>query len=334
MAKKQVVIAGGETLLGRELESLIDERKAPFRARLLSSASGSLVLNESEDQPLMGGLEAEHFTGAEAVLLACDTEPARRVLDLVRRMGQRPLVIDAGAALEDSPGARLFEPGGEAAVKLQADAIYCVPHAAAITLNAFLAPLHTVWPVARSIAQVFVAASEQGREGVEELRKQTVSLLSFQKVPKKVFDAQLGFNLLPDYGLEAPRSLEDTELRVERHLASLLAAHPGAPMPSVRVAQAPVFHGVSVSLWLEGIREPNTAKIFAELSGQGVDVRGPETDAPSNVGAAGLDGFTAGSFRRDRNNNKALWCWLVADNLRVTAGAAINLLVRLAGAGS
>ena len=126
-----------------------------------------------------------------------------------------------------------------------------IAHPAAIALAMLLAKLVKVTPVRRSVVHIFEPASERGQRGMDELQQQTVALLAFQKLKTDVFDAQLGFNLLARYGEEALERLELIEQRVERHLASLLAAWPGIPMPSLRMIQAPVFHGHSFSVWAE-----------------------------------------------------------------------------------
>jgi aspartate-semialdehyde dehydrogenase len=95
-----------------------------------------------------------------------------------------------------------------------------IAHPAAIALALFLRRLHEHDPIRRSVVEIFAPASEHDARGVQELHQQTLSLFSFQKLPRAVFDAQLSFNLLPRYGEEAPASLEDTELRIERHLAT------------------------------------------------------------------------------------------------------------------
>ena len=77
--------------------------------------------------------------------------------------------------------------------------------------------------------------------GIEELQQQTVSLLSFQPLPKKVFDTQLSLCMLAQLGEEAAAPLQDVEERIERHLATLLERIDGVPMPSLRLIQAPGF---------------------------------------------------------------------------------------------
>ena len=54
--------------------------------------------------------------------------------------------------------------------------------------------------------------------------------------------------------------LEDFELRTERHMATLLSAASRAPIPSIRLIQAPVFHGHTISLWVEFEENPGATE--------------------------------------------------------------------------
>jgi aspartate-semialdehyde dehydrogenase len=180
--------------------------------------------------------------------------------------------------------------------------------------------------VRASVIQIFAPASEHGTAGVEELQQQVVSLLSFKSLPRGVFDAQAGFNLLAQYGPEAPASLEDSELRIERHLATLLGL-PGdgqdAPMPSLRLIQAPVFHGYSFSAWVEFESNPGVETLESTLASGVIEVRTGEVEAPNNVGQAGQSGIAVGAISPDRNQPEACWFWVVTDNLRLTAENAV-----------
>jgi aspartate-semialdehyde dehydrogenase len=197
-----------------------------------------------------------------------------------------------------------------------------IAHPAAIALALFLRRLHSLDPVRASVIQIFSPASEHGTAGVEELQGQTVSLLSFKKLPHDIFDAQLSFSMLARYGDDAKVSLDDTELRIERHLASLLALPgegEGAPMPSLRLVQAPVFHGYSFGAWVEFESNPGVQTLESSLATAQIDVRGADFEAPTNVGQAGQSGIAVGAIAADRNQPEACWFWLAADNLRLTA---------------
>ena len=163
---------------------------------------------------------------------------------------------------------------------------------------------------------------ERGHPGIGELDKQTRALLALQPIPQTVYDAQLAYNLLPSYGSEAPAKLEEVEARIDRHLVKLLTGS-GIPQPSLRLVQAPVFHGYSFSLWVEFAEVQDPGKIATVLRAAKVDVRDGDTAPASNVGTAQQSGLTVGSIRQDRNHPKAVWLWMVCDNLRLLGENAL-----------
>ena len=109
------------------------------------------------------------------------------------------------------------------------------------------------------------------------------------------------------------------ELRIERHLASLLSGLGGLAMPSIRVIQAPVFHGYSISLYVEFDTRPDLRALTAALASDLVDVRDADLEPPNNAGSVGQGGIAVGSIAPDRNHPSAFWFWVVADNFRLMA---------------
>ena len=100
----------------------------------------------------------------------------------------------------------------------------------------------------------------------------------------------------------------------------------GAPLPSLRLIQAPVFHGYSSSVWVSFESSPTVADLELALATAGIEVRSADEEPPNNVGAAGQSGLTVGDIRKDRNNPRAFWFWLVADNLRLFAETGVAVL--------
>ncbi len=321
-----VGVVGGDTLLGREIRELLGESKQKPRVQLLAATpDGSTILAAEEDEALvMTPLNAESLEGSKAAFLAATPSASRRAAKLNPKGG--PVLIDLTGALEEQPQARLRAPSAEPpnvpGRKPEPPApIQVIAHPAAIALTMFLSKLVKVSPMRRSLIHIFEPASQHGQRGIEELQQQNRALLGFQKLNTDVFDAQLAFNLLARLGEEALESLELIEQRAERHLASLLAAWPGVPMPSLRMIQAPVFHRHSFSVWAEFESNPDAGVIARALAAQGLDVR-PD-DPPTNAAIAGQGGISVGAISADRNNSRACWFWLVADNLRLAAENAV-----------
>jgi aspartate-semialdehyde dehydrogenase len=140
-----------------------------------------------------------------------------------------------------------------------------------------------------------------------------------------VYDAQVSFNMLSQYGSDSPHSLEEIELKIDRHLATLLAGAGALSMPSLRLIQTPVFHGYSMSAWAEFEDNPGRNAIVEALTSPKIDLRADDEEPPTNVGAAGQSGITVGAIAPDRNHPRAHWFWMVADNLRITAENALEV---------
>jgi len=327
---KAAALVGSDSLLGREIRDIVATSTTGIDLRLIAGDEEQAgALTRIGDEPaIVGGLDAESLEDARAIFLAASPETSRKALELA---GDPPdaAIIDLTYIAEERPDARLRAPLIEAGMDIEEHrdaAVHIIAHPAAIAIALFLRRLHSNDPLRRSIVHIFAPASEHGAPGVEELQQQTVSLLSFKSMPKAVFDAQASFAMLPKYGEEAPVPLEESELRIERHLATLLdlpGDGEGAPMPSLRVIQAPVFHGYSFSAWVEFEGNPGVEAVESSLQMESIDVRGAELEPPNNVGQAGQSGISVGAILPDRNDAEAVWFWFVADNLRLAAENAV-----------
>lgn len=316
-----IALVGGETLLGREVREVLGETALGQHVRLVASAdeeSGTLT-EIGGSAAFLAKLDPEAVEDADALILAGSLESSNTAL-LANPQG---LVIDLTYAAEDNPEARIRAPQVEGAdYEIDHTGPQIVAHPAATAIAMVLRRLNANYPIARAVVHIFEPASERGTAGIEELQQQTVNLLSFQPVPKKVFDAQLAYAMLPQLGSDAPVPLSDVEDRIERHLASLLERLDGVPMPSLRLIQAPVFHGYTFSFWIEFEDSPAVSDIEDAMSHESFDVRTGEVEPPNNVGVAGQSGIAVGAIAPDRNNGNAFWIWAAVDNLRLVAESA------------
>lgn len=313
----RITVVGGDTPLGREVR----ERLAALKIQAVVSSSGSSATEADEEtaEELLDPGHAMALQDSDLVICAGTPEETRQARQLTGGDAGSPFV-DLTWALEGHPMARLRSPlTDHPGTAIPAAPVTVIAHPAASVLALLLRQIQGAFPIRNAVAQVLDPASERGPAAVLELQQQVTALLSFRQMEKKVFDAQIGFNLLGRFGEDAPEQLQDAELRLERHLASLLAG--GTPLPSLKLIQAPVFHGTTFSLWVEMEQRPEMEDLEAELESGGVDLRGPDVEAPSNVGVAGQAGVTA-SVAPDRNNPRAVWIYAAADNYRILADNA------------
>jgi aspartate-semialdehyde dehydrogenase len=324
-------VVGGNSLLGREIRDLL--AGTPMKTKLIGAdetETGALT-EEAGEPAVITALDQENLSEARVAFLAGSAQSSRKALEIVHGLKPGPALIDLTYLLEEHPTAHLRAPMVEPAhYAVPPDTEHVIAHPAAILLAVFLVRLNQIRPVRRAVAHIFEPASERGQHGLDELQKQTVNLLTFQKLPKDVYDEQVAFNLLPRYGSESRESIESIEMRVEKHLATLLSLNGHIPMPSIRVIQVPVFHGYSVSLRVEFDENPGVAALEQALGTAQIDVRGGELDPPNIVGYAGQGGISVGAISVDRNDPRAAWFWVVADNIRIMAENAVAVARSLA----
>lgn len=313
-----IALVGGDTLLGREVSEVAGQTELGGRLRLVAGdeeETGRLTQIGGEPA-FVAKLDPDTIEDATVLILAGTPASSREAM----AAETSALVIDLTYVTEDDPGVRVRAPQVEGP-EFEPDhsGPQLVAHPAAIAIAGILKRLQEIAGIVRAVVEIFEPASERGKTGIEELQQQTLNLLSFQPLPKKVFDAQVSFSLLARLGPEALVPLQDVEDRIERHLASLLERLDGVPMPSLRLIQAPVFHGYSLSFWVEFEDAPLMTEIEDALSQEPFDLRGEDMEAPNNVGVAGQSGISIGALTPDRNRANAIWLWAAVDNLRIAA---------------
>jgi aspartate-semialdehyde dehydrogenase len=316
-----IALVGGDTLLGRELRDVFSTTSLGHNVRLVASEeeeSGKLTEIDG-GAAFLAKLDPNAIEDAAVIVLATGGKLVREIL----AGSPEGVIVDVTGITEENPGSRLRAPQVEEEGYDSDDSgPQVIAHPAATALAMALTRLNRVSPITRAIAHVFEPASERGKEGIDELQAQTVSLLSFQQMPKKVFDTQVSFAMLARLGEEAGVRLQEIEERIERHLATLLDRVDGPPMPSLRLIQAPVFHGYTFSLWVEFEEAPTAEELEEAFTAENIDVRGADLEPPTNVSVAGQSGIAVGAIEPDRNNANALWIWMAADNLRIAAESA------------
>jgi aspartate-semialdehyde dehydrogenase len=324
----EISLIGADTLMGRELSEVLDQQRPDITIKTFA-ASGEGNFGEKDGEAVyLEALSGDTVEPDFALLFAGTAAGADKTYELAKAAGRKPALIDCTGLLESRPEARIIAPLLQDSNQPESW-LLVIAHPAATAIALVLDRLSRYRKLRSAVINILEPASERGKGGISELHTQTTNLLAFKTLPKEVFDAQLSFNLLPQYGAEAPVQLATAEQRIERDLATLVSRLPnraGIPMPSLRLVQAPVFHGYSLSLWIEFETDVNADDLSESLATAQIEVRSTDQESPTNVGAAAQSGLAVGDVRVDRNNPRAAWIWIAMDNLRVTADAAVELL--------
>jgi aspartate-semialdehyde dehydrogenase len=325
-----VAVIGADTLKAKDVRDTLAARPRAPLIELVSANEQSTILTEEEGEAvIMRALTEESLKLSSVAMLAGSQASSRRAHKIASKPGS-PVLVDLTGALEDLPNARLRAPMVEhEPEKLTREHVHVIAHPAAIALAIFFGRLDALGQIRRALVHVFEPASERGQSGMDELQQQTVALLSLQEMEREVYDTQAAFNMLPRYGEEAREPLEDVEARIDRNLATLLGPWPRIPMPSIRLVHAPVFHGYCFSVWVEFEDNPGADAAARALAGPDVEVRKTDEEPPSNTGVAGDKGITVGAITADRNNPRACWFWMAADNYMLLAENAAQVAEEL-----
>ena len=317
----RVAIVGAATLKGRELKEVLTDRNFPATDIRLLDDEESLgqVQAVGEEPTFIQSVLPEHLDDIDFSFFAGEEKFTRDTWQMARKAGSD--IIDLSYALEDHPGVLLRAPWVEhelgATRKVDfTEAPVVVAHPAAIVLALLLLRAQKVGALVRTIVTLFEPASEHGRRGMDELHEQTVNLLSFQQLPKAVFDSQVAFNMLDRYGENSQPALSSVEARIQRHFQGIVQDK--LHVPSLMLLQAPIFHGHAFSLYIELDTAAHLEEVTAAISGEHVDVLQTGEESPSNVNAAGQEQIQV-VVRADAQNPKGFWLWAASDNLRIAA---------------
>ena len=329
----KIAIAGASSLLGRELKDVLsDSPLADANFSLLDEEVAKGQLDQVGDEvTFIQAISADAFDHADFTFF-CGTESLTlRHWRQALRAGST--VLDLTGALDQEAGVLIRAPWlgtGEAPVDLFTPAI--VPaHPAVITLALLLGRLNRVAPVRFAAATLLAPASEFGRAAMDELHQQTVSLLSFQSIPRATYDAQAAYNLLTGLGESATVNLGALEARIRRQYQSVTAGRD--PVPAFQLIHTPAFHGFGFSIAVELERPVEIVALDEALTGDLIDLVLEDTDSPSNLAAIGQDDILV-RLRPEplfRNPNLAsrIWLWAAIDNLRLNAQNAVQCALDL-----
>jgi aspartate-semialdehyde dehydrogenase len=329
----KIAIAGASTLVGRELKEALEE--SPLAASsfvLVDEGEAQGKLDQVGDEiALIQAIGADTFDDMDFTFFCGSESLTRKHWRQALRAGST--VLDLSGALDQETGVLVRAPwlGFEAAaVDLFTPAV--VPaHPAALALALVLERLQQAAAVRVAFATLLEPASEFGRAAMDELHQQTVSLLSFQGLPRAIYDAQAAYNLLAGLGELATISLNTTEARIRRHYDALSAGR--WPALALQVIHAPVFHGHTFSIAVELERPVEVSAIEDALSGDHVDLVLEDTDSPSNLAATGQNDVLVRLRTEPGPRNSVqvtrLWLWAASDNLRLGAQNAVQCALDL-----
>ena len=334
----KIAIAGASSLIGRELkDALSDSPLASAGFSLLDEEDTQGQLDQVGDEvTFIQTLSADAFDHADFSFFCGSETLTRKYWRQALHAGST--VLDLSGALDQETGVLVRAPRlGSAAASADLFTPAIVPaHPAALALALLVERVQMAAPIRSASATVLLPASEFGKAAMDELHQQTVNLLSFQTLPRAIYDAQAAYNLLGGLGEAATASLSAAAARMRRHYEALAGA--GGPPLALQAIHAPVFHGHAFSIAVEFDHPVEIAALEESLSGEHVDLVLEDTDSPSNLAATGQNDVLVrlrpeiaptGPLARNASSALRFWLWAASDNLRLAAQNAVECALDL-----
>jgi aspartate-semialdehyde dehydrogenase len=324
----RIGIVGAASLLGKEVAEALGESPLSAADLVLLDAeeSAGRLSSTGDEASFIQKLDSDAMSGLDIVFFAGDAETTRTFFGAARQANAS--VVDLTYAIEGEPEALLRGlwgglPPQTRQPDLTTPAVVSA-HPAALMLALLARRVHSKLAIRTIAATFFEPASEHGQAAMDELHQQTVSLLSFQSLPREQYDAQIAFNMLPSLGEAGKLKLGAIRARIVEHYRSISGGDLAGNL-AVQVVQAPVFHGYTASLFVE-LSVPTTVREFeAAAQSDRIDLVDGESDPPSNLSAAGQTDMLlqVRSAEGESVTASRFWLWIAADNLKVAAANAI-----------
>jgi aspartate-semialdehyde dehydrogenase len=330
----RLAIVGASSLLGKELKQVLEDRHFPaIDIELLDASVMAGTLTEAGGEPtFIRAIDEDSFEGVRFAFFAGSAADTEQNWRAAQRAGAT--VIDLTGCPAVSPArpwiptltSVLPPPSSSASGTDQKYAILS-PSAAVIIACTLAAGLAQFQPQ-RTVALLFPPVSERDQAGIEELESQTASLLSFRDIGRQVFDAQVAFNLLANYGAASKPRLADVRAAIARDVATYLGERISAP--AIQLLQAPVFYGYAFAAYADwGSKAPTSEAISASFADLGAKIAPADDSPPDNVSVAGENQIQFGQIVADPNIAAGVWLWGVADHLRLAATNAVRIAEEL-----
>jgi aspartate-semialdehyde dehydrogenase len=322
-----IAVVGATGLVGEALLEVLAERDFPVGNLWPLASDRSLGRSATYNSRAIAVLDLAGFDFARSRLVFLCAGP-----DVSRELAPKALaagctVVDASGAFSSDEDVPLIVPevnlhalDGYAEPKLVAS-----PHAATVPLVMALKPIHEAVGLEAIHLATYQSASGAGREAVEELARQSISLLSGQGPPEaRGATRRSAFNCVPQIdGFEENGYTRD-EMAIALETRRILEA-PGLRV-NVTTVRVPVFHGDAAVVSIETRSKLSAAaarKLLEKAPGiEVLDTRRPGGYATAANEAANRDTVYVSRIREYLSESRGLNLWIVADNVR--KGAASN----------
>ena len=322
----KVAVVGATGNVGREMLNILAERQFPADQVIALASSRSIGAEVSYGDKTLKCKQLDHydFADTDICLMSAGGETSK---EWSPRIGaQKCVVIDNSSAWRYDQDVPLIVPevNADAVKDFTKKYIIANPNCSTAQLVVALKPLHDFATITRVVVSTYQSVSGAGKEGMDELDRQTKALYSLGDVQVKKFTKRIAFNLIPHIDVFMEDGYTKEEWKMMAETKKILDPKIKLTATCVRV---PVFisHSEAVNVEFEKpISVEEARKILRAAPGVLVIDKHEAGGYITPHEAAGEDATYISRIREDATVENGLTFWCVSDNLR--KGAALNAI--------
>ncbi len=320
---QHVAIVGATGMVGQEFIKVLLQRNFPMATIQLyaSDRSAGRKVFVGHQEMVVKETANDSFDNVDIALFSAGAEISKHFAPIAAKAGA--LVIDNSAAWRMDPRVPLVVPEVNVDDIKKHKGIIANPNCSTIQMVVALYPLHKANPMKRITVATYQSVSGTGIAAVEELTKQSKTVLDGGNVVPHVYAHQIAFNLLPEIDVFMENGYTKEEWKMVEETRKIMHAENLAV--SATCVRVPVFVSHSEAIHIEFTEYMSPEEARAILSkAPGVKVLDDPNVSlyPQPWLAAGTDEVYVGRVRSDASFLNGLVMWVVSDNIR--KGAALN----------
>src|SRR6188474_2552185 len=195
----KVAVVGATGNVGREMLNILDERKFPADEVVVLASRRSVGVEVSYGDRTLKVKALEHydFSDVDICLMSAGGAVSKEWSPRIAAAGA--IVIDNSSAWRYDSDIPLIVPevNPDAIMGFRKRNIIANPNCSTAQLVVALKPLHDHAVIKRVVVSTYQSVSGAGKDGMDELDRQTKALYSLQDVKEVKFPKRIAFNVIP-----------------------------------------------------------------------------------------------------------------------------------------
>jgi len=324
--KINIAVVGATGVVGEAMLEILAERKFPAATvhALASERSVGKTVNFGNRELAVSDLAEFDFSQAQIGLFSAGASVSAEYAPKAVAAGC--IVIDNTSQYRYHDDIPLIVPevNPDEIANYKDNGIIANPNCSTIQLVVALKPIYDAVGIERINIATYQSVSGAGRSAVEELVRQTATLLNGRPLEIEGEEKQIAFNALPHIDVFQDNRYTREEMKMVWETQKILGDNDILVNPTA--VRIPVFYGHSEAVHIE-TKEKLSAERACELlsAAPGISLLdGVETGQyPTAVTeSSGTDAVYVGRVREDISHPRGIDLWVVSDNIR--KGAALN----------